>query len=526
MSFRATGTPCSGPLWRPARISLSASDASSSARWAVTVIKEFVSSASIRPSNALTTSTGERCLAKSSLERPASERGRSAYWAKPSLLRGWTCAVSHSVRVRFRYHRRVISRARKTFSRFDRRVWLLLFAMLAFRFGHGLYFPFSSIYFHNVLGIPLSLVGVGLAVFATASVLSGLVAGPLTDRYGRKPVMLTALAGSSASFFAFSLVGGFAGYLAVSAAHGFVGWSMFEASRNAMVADVTPLGMRSRAYGLVRVGGNVGWALGPMVAGLVSAAAGGSGGVYPRLFIGTSVLTALVALVLALTISESRPVLKESAENTEAPGRLRAALSDGPFLVLLGVGISLYYVFTQDWQALPIYAKNFVGVADGQIGFFLGANGLMVILFQLPVSYLIDRGSRVVALLAGSVLFAASAATLLLSDSFWGILLAFVLFFTLAEMVLEVAGASLAAELAPVRLRGTYLALFGTCFGVACGFSPIVAGTLLQAELPGVIWIIQIATATCAAAGLIILAALRSKSRQHPAISNIEKAEG
>ena len=54
----------------------------------------------------------------------------------------------------------MISRAAKAFRGFDRRVWLLLFAMLVFRFGHGLYFPFSSIYFHNVLGIPLSLVGV------------------------------------------------------------------------------------------------------------------------------------------------------------------------------------------------------------------------------------------------------------------------------------------------------------------------------------------------------------------------------
>ncbi|CAN5154793.1 MFS transporter [soil metagenome] len=411
----------------------------------------------------------------------------------------------------FRYYRRVIPRAAKALSRFDRRVWLLLFAMLAFRFGHGLYFPFSSIYFHNILGIPLSLVGIGLAVFAAASVLSGLVAGSLTDRYGRKPLMLTALAGSSASFFAFSLVGGFAGYLAVSAAHGFVGWSMFEASRNAMVADVTPLGMRSRAYGLVRVGGNVGWALGPMVAGLFSAAAGSSGGVYPRLFIGTSVLTALVALVLALTINESRPVLKDLAESAETPGRLRAALSDGPFLVLLGVGVLLYYIFTQDWQALPVYAKNFVGVADGQIGFFLGANGLMVILFQLPVSYLIDRGSRVVALLAGAALFAASSVTLLLSDSFLGIFVAFVLFFTLAEMVLEVAGASLAAELAPTRLRGTYLALFGACFGVACGFSPIVAGTLLEARLPALIWTIHLAAATFAAAGLVALALLHRR---------------
>src|SRR5215213_8433599 len=511
MSFRATGTPCSGPLWRPARISLSASDASSSARWAVTVMKAFVSSASIRPSNALTTSTGERRLARSSLKRPASERGRSVYWDKSKLLLGWRCAVSHSVQVRFRYYRRVIARSRTALFRFDRKVWLLLFAMLAFRFGHGLYFPFSSIYFHNILGIPLSLVRVGLAVFAAASVLSGLVAGPLTDRYGRKPMMLAALAGSSVSFFAFSLVGGVAGYLTVSAAHGFVGWSMFEASRNAMVADVTPQGLRSRAFGLVRVGGNVGWALGPMVAGLVSAAAGGSGGVYPKLFVGTSLLTAVVAIALALGIRESRPGSSESEEGTGSSGRLRTAFSDGPFLVLLGVGVLLYYIFTQDWQALPIYAKNFVGAADGQIGFFLGANGLMVILFQLPVSYLIDRGSRIAALFAGAALFAASAATLLLSESFIGLLVAFVLFFTLAEMVLEVAGASLAAELAPARLRGTYLGLFGACFGVACGFSPIVAGTLLEARLPAQIWTIQLAAAASAAAGLGALALLRRR---------------
>jgi MFS family permease len=82
-------------------------------------------------------------------------------------------------------------------SKFDRRVWLLLGAMLVFRFGQGLYFPFSTIYFHNVVGIPLSLVGLGLGALAAASVASGLISGLLTDRYGRKPVMLTALAGTA-----------------------------------------------------------------------------------------------------------------------------------------------------------------------------------------------------------------------------------------------------------------------------------------------------------------------------------------
>ena len=398
---------------------------------------------------------------------------------------------------------------------FDQRVWLLLLAMLAFRFGQGLYYPFSTIHFHNVVGIPLSLVGASLGALAAASVVSGLVSGPLSDRYGRKPLMLVSLTGSAATFFAFALVEDFAGYLAVSVAAGLIGSSMFDAARNAMVADVTQPGRRSRAYGLVRVGGNVGWALGPMVAGLVAASVG-SAGIYRTLFLGTSALTALVVLVLALAAEESLPATTKAPMPTARAARLRTALMDGPFLALLAAGVLLYYVFTQDWQALPIYAKNFVGVPDGRIGIFLGANGLMVILLQLPISYAIDRTSRVGALLVGAALFASSSATLLLTESFLGILLAFAGFFTLAEMILEVAGAALAAELAPVRLRGTYLALFGACFGAAYGVSPVVAGALLEARLPDVIWKIQLVAAALAAAGLVVLIAV---SRQRSAFS-------
>ncbi len=79
---------------------------------------------------------------------------------------------------------------------------------------------------------------------------------------------------------------------------GLAGSAMFDAARNAMVADVTPSGRRSRAYGLVRVGGNAGWALGPMSAGLIAASAGSSGVVYRTLFTATAILTALVVLAV------------------------------------------------------------------------------------------------------------------------------------------------------------------------------------------------------------------------------------
>ena len=135
----------------------------------------------------------------------------------------------------------------------------------------------------------------------------------------------------------------------------------------------------------------------------------------------------------------------------------------------------------------------------------------MVMLLQLPIAYLLDERSKVAALAVAAVLFAASSATLLLTESFLGILIAFAGFFTLTEMILEVAGAALAAELASMEWRGTYLALFGCCLGAGYGLSSIVAGLLLDARLPKIIWTVQLITAALAATGLLALATLRKK---------------
>jgi MFS family permease len=226
------------------------------------------------------------------------------------------------------------------FPGFDRRVWFLLGAMLVFRFGQGLYYPFSTIYFHNVVGLPLFLVGIGLGTLAASSVASGLVSGPLTDRYGRRPLMLLALSGSAATFFAYVFVGGFWGYLAVCVAAGLVGSAMFDAARNAMVADVAPEGVRARAYGLVRVGGNVGWALGPVAAGAIVTSAGASAATYQAMFAGTAALVLVVLGALALLIRESLPEIGAPEERGRKlspfpPSKLRAAYTDAPFVALL-----------------------------------------------------------------------------------------------------------------------------------------------------------------------------------------------
>lgn len=55
----------------------------------------------------------------------------------------------------------------------------------------------------------------------------------------------------------------------------------------------------------------------------------------------------------------------------------------------------------------------------------------------------------------------------------------------------------------------TLAEIFGCCFGAGYDLSPVVAGLLLDARLPEIIWTIQLIAAALAAASLLALAALR-----------------
>src|SRR3954465_13812459 len=86
-----------------------------------------------------------------------------------------------------------------------RDVWVLQIGGLLNAFGNGIVLPFLIIYLHNVRGIPLGLPGptrapnprgrAGLIAAATsaAALVSGFVAGSLSDRIGPKRVLIGAL---------------------------------------------------------------------------------------------------------------------------------------------------------------------------------------------------------------------------------------------------------------------------------------------------------------------------------------------
>src|SRR6476659_5170780 len=87
-----------------------------------------------------------------------------------------------------------------------RPVWILQVGGLTNAFGNGIVLPFLIIYLHNVRGIPLGLAGLAAAVNSAAALVSGFVAGSLSDRIGPKRVLVGALLVMAVAISLFPLI--------------------------------------------------------------------------------------------------------------------------------------------------------------------------------------------------------------------------------------------------------------------------------------------------------------------------------
>ena len=90
-----------------------------------------------------------------------------------------------------------LTRFRGIYDEFPRQFWLLVGATFIDMVGNALIFPFLALFITDRFEVDIARVGVIFAVFAVAGVIGNTIGGALTDRFGRKPVALTALIASA-----------------------------------------------------------------------------------------------------------------------------------------------------------------------------------------------------------------------------------------------------------------------------------------------------------------------------------------
>jgi MFS family permease len=160
------------------------------------------------------------------------------------------------------------------------------------------------------IGLTISGVGLGLAIATATELVSLYPAGRATDRRGRRAVLIPALAGLGAITVVLGLAeGAFAFMVAMGVlgvASGFAGVPPAP-----MLSDVTPEELKGSAVAAFRFVGDLGFVLGPLVAGWAASAFG-----FSAAFLFTA-LPALLALGLVVSIRETLPQLPKTGE---APG--------------------------------------------------------------------------------------------------------------------------------------------------------------------------------------------------------------
>ena len=139
--------------------------------------------------------------------------------------------------------------------------------------GIGLIFPVMPDLIREVTGRPLSEAalwgGVLATSFAVMQFLFGPIIGALSDRFGRRPVLLLSLVVMAADYLVMALAGSIWLLLAARLVSGIAAATFSTAG--AYIADITPADQRGRRFGLIGAGFGVGFVLGPLIGGLLAA---------------------------------------------------------------------------------------------------------------------------------------------------------------------------------------------------------------------------------------------------------------
>jgi len=158
-------------------------------------------------------------------------------------------------------------KASSLWNAYDAAIWIRAFGTALTSLTNFMMRPFLVLYLYNQLGgsILLSMLVVSLSPFV--GMLVNLVAGRLSDKVGRKPVMLAALIIQGAAMFAYLAASNVWHFAFISVLSG-IGQALFGPAANAQVSDVVPEEKRPEVFALFHTALNLGAAAGPLL-GLV-----------------------------------------------------------------------------------------------------------------------------------------------------------------------------------------------------------------------------------------------------------------
>ena len=257
--------------------------------------------------------------------------------------------------------------------------------------AYAIVYPFIPIYLCQERGLEYALVSIIFPLLGLAVIFAPLPCGWLTDRFGHNLMLLAGqLLRGLVFFFLAGCVYFKAPFYVFAAALMFntsVGVA-FQVGSDAYLANITTPDERPGYYSKIRIGFNVGWALGPMMGAFFAKTP------FWVFFILTGLLCVVGTFHTWFCCCRKNPAAKpekKSLNSGTEPGIFRQVLRNKRFLFLMGGTLFLMLLASQLYSTMSIFSTASVGISRKALGSIYSLNGFMVLVLQVPLVALLTR---------------------------------------------------------------------------------------------------------------------------------------
>ncbi len=391
----------------------------------------------------------------------------------------------------------------------ERSIYVLFFARIINSVGSFVY-PFLTLFLTDKLDYSAGDAGLILMLVSISFVPGSLIGGKISDAFGRKRILVAAQFLAAGSFLLCAIVPDKQIIpIFIVSAEFFMG--IVHPTSTAMITDLSRPENRKAAFSLLYLGHNLGFAVGPLLAGLMYNS-------RPYwLFSGDALTTFLSIILVVLFVTETKPShesIKESlssaaeGKNPEKAetGSVISVLRRRPglFIFILLVMV-LNFVYAQMTFSLPLFLNEVFG-AEGAVmyGTTMTFNALVVIMGTTFIIGLTKNMKPILATLLAAILYA---------FGFGGIYFGYVYYIIIITALIwtigEILGATnidvYIANHTPMSHRGRVNSIVPIIIGAGHAISPYLMGKFIEHNSVRQVWPLCGVFALAAAAGLAVL---------------------
>ncbi|MDF2840956.1 MAG: transporter [Clostridia bacterium] len=340
--------------------------------------------------------------------------------------------------------------------------------------------PFLTLILTKKIGLSSDVAGFYMSAAGLLYIPASIIGGKLSDTLGRRKVIILF---DTLAIIVYMVCGFVQPSMTMVYLIMLAGTCMSAAgpAHDSLMADLTTPENRNGAYALSYMGWNLGFAIGPLLAGMLFE------NHLNLIFIGDA-LTALLSLTLIIffvreTIGNTKEDISDASRFMERreSGSIISVLLRRPALLIFAIVILGYnFTYAQWGFMMPMHAgQNFGDKGAAYYGYMASFNGIVVIAFTPLITWLLRKIKHLKKIFIGGLLYAVGFGMLGIYNTLAAFFIS-VFVFTIGEIILSISTMPFIADNTPMSHRGRMSGVLGILFGFGYTISPMVMGTVIK----------------------------------------------